>query len=299
MKIGFIGVGNIGAPIAGQLLAADHALVVNDLRRAAATALLDSGAQWAASPAVLAAECEVVATCLPGPAEMEAVCLGPDGIVAHLKPGALYIDHTTNAPALVRRVHAMLAAREVAMMDAPVSGGMEGARTRDLLVMAGGDGKAFERAQPLLNAIAKRVIHTGGVGTGSIAKIMHNAASFTLDLVLAECWTAGVKAGIDAATIVHVFNEAALGHQMSLKVRLPATYLRGDFDPRFSLALAKKDLGLALDLARATDTPMRFAALCEQELIEAVGRGWADRDASIALTLQEERAAVKVRLPPD
>ena len=299
MKIGFIGVGNIGAPIAGQLLAAGHALVVHDLRRAAAAALLDSGAQWSASPAALAAECDVVATCLPGPAEMEAVCLGPDGIVAHLKPGALYIDHTTNAPALVRRVHTMLAAREVAMLDAPVSGGMEGARTRDLLVMAGGDQAAFERARPLLDAVAKRVIYTGGIGTGSIAKIMHNSASFTLDLVMAECWTVGVKAGIDAATIVHVFNEAALGHQMSLKVRLPATYLRGDFDPRFSLALAKKDLGLALDLARATVTPMRFAALCEQELIEAIGRGWADRDASIALTLQEERARITVRLPPD
>ncbi len=299
MKIGFIGVGNIGAPIALQLLAAGHALVVHDLRRAAAAALLDSGAVWSASPAALAAECDVVATCLPGPAEMEAVCLGPDGIVAHLKPGALYIDHTTNAPALVRRVHTMLAAREVAMLDAPVSGGMEGARTRDLLVMAGGDQAAFERALPLLEAVAKRVIYTGGIGTGSIAKIMHNSASFTLDLVMAECWTVGVKAGIDAATIVHVFNEAALGHQMSLKVRLPATYLRGDFDPRFSLALAKKDLGLALDLARATETPMRFAALCEQELIEAIGRGWADRDASIALTLQEERARIKVRLPPD
>ncbi len=299
MKIGFIGVGNIGAPIAGQLLAAGHTLVVHDLRRAAATALIDGGAQWAASPAVLAAACEVVATCLPGPAEMEAVCLGADGIVTHLKPGALYIDHTTNAPLLVRRVHAMLAAREVAMLDAPVSGGMEGARTRDLLVMAGGDREAFERARPLLDAVAKRVIYTGGIGTGSIAKIMHNSASFTLDLVMAECWTVGVKAGIDAATIVHVFNEAALGHQMSLKVRLPATYLRGDFDPRFSLALAKKDLGLALDLARATETPMRFAALCEQELIEAIGRGWADRDASIALTLQEERAGVTVRLPPD
>jgi len=299
MKIGLIGVGNIGAPIAGQLLAAGHALVVHDLRRAAAAALLDSGAQWSASPAALAAECDVVATCLPGPAEMEAVCLGPDGIVAHLKPGALYIDHTTNAPALVRRVHTMLAAREVAMLDAPVSGGMEGARTRDLLVMAGGDQAAFERARPLLDAVAKRVIYTGGIGTGSIAKIMHNSASFTLDLVMAECWTVGVKAGIDAATIVHVFNEAALGHQMSLKVRLPATYLRGDFDPRFSLALAKKDLGLALDLARATETPMRFAALCEQELIEAIGRGWADRDASIALTLQEERARITVRLPPD
>ena len=299
MKIGLIGVGNIGAPIAGQLLAAGHALVVHDLRRAAAAALLDSGAQWAASPAVLAGECEVVATCLPGPAEMEAVCLGPDGIVAHLKPGALYIDHTTNAPELVRRVHAMLAARGAPMVDAPVSGGMEGARTRDLLVMAGGDREAFERARPLLDSVAKRVIHTGGIGTGSIAKIMHNSASFTLDLVMAECWTVGIKSGIDAATIVHVFNEAALGHQMSLKVRLPETYLRGDFDPRFSLALAKKDLGLALDLARATKTPMRFAALCEQELIEAIGRGWADRDASIALTLQEERARITVRLPPD
>ena len=301
MKIGFIGVGNIGAPIAGQLLKVGHALVVHDLRRVAADELLAAGANWSDSPVAMAAECEVVATCLPGPAEMEVVCLGsggPGGIVEHLKPGALYIDHTTNAPALVRRVHAVLAARDVGMLDAPVSGGMEGARTRDLLAMVGGEPEVFERARPLLDAIAKRVIYTGGSGTGSIAKIMHNSASFTLDLVMAECWTVGINAGIDAATIVDVFNEAALGHMMSLKVRLPATYLRGDFDPRFSLALAKKDLGLALDLARATNTPMRLAALCEQEMIEAIGRGWAGLDASIFLTLQEERAKVKVRLPP-
>src|SRR5947209_18743090 len=115
-----------------------------------------------------------------------------------------------------------------------------------------------------------RVTSTGGFATASIAKLMYNSASFTLGLGVAECWTVGVKAGIDAATIVRVFNEAALGQQMSLKVRLPATYLRGDFDPRFSLALARKDLGLALDLARDTETPMRFAALCERELAEAI-----------------------------
>jgi 3-hydroxyisobutyrate dehydrogenase-like beta-hydroxyacid dehydrogenase len=302
MKIGFIGVGNIGAPIAGQLLKAGYTLVVHDLRRSAAEELVAAGAVWSASPALLAAECEVVATCLPGPAEMEEVCLGPrgsGGIVEHLKPDALYIDHTTNAPMLVRRVHAMLAERGVAMLDAPVSGGMEGARTRDLLAMVGGEPEAFERARPLFDAIAKRVIHTGGCGTGSIAKIMHNSATFTLDLVMAECWTTAVKAGIDAATIIKVFNEAALGHMMNLKVRLPATYFRGDFDPRFSLALARKDLGLALDLARATGTPMRLAALCEQEMIEAIGRGWAGRDASIFLMLQEERAKIEVRLPPE
>ena len=298
MKIGFIGVGNIGAPIAGQLLAAGHTLLVHDLRREAAIPLVKAGAAWSASPAALAAECEVVASCLPGPSEMEEVCLGAGALVAHLPPGTLYLDHTTNSPELVRRVHAMLAGKGVAMLDAPVSGGMEGAPTRDLLVMAGGDPTAFERARPLLDAIAKRVIYTGGIGTGSIAKIMHNSASFTLDLVMAECWTAGVKAGIDAATIVNVFNEAALGQMMSLKVRLPATYLRGNFDPRFSLALARKDLGLAQELARATDTPMPLGALCEQEMIEAMARGWSDRDASIFLTLQEERAQVQVRLPP-
>src|SRR5215471_9519741 len=123
MKIGFIGVGNIGAPIAGQLLKAGHELLVHDTRQAAADALIAAGATWAASAAELAAECEVVCTCLPGPPQMEAVCLGPDGIVEHLKSGTLYIDHTTNAPALVRRVHAILAEKGVAMLDAPVSGG--------------------------------------------------------------------------------------------------------------------------------------------------------------------------------
>jgi 3-hydroxyisobutyrate dehydrogenase len=297
MRIGFIGTGNIGAPIAGQLLRAGHDLTVHDLRQEAAAPLLEAGAHWADSPAALAAECEIVATCLPGPKEMEAVCFGAGGLAAALKPGALYMDHTTNAPSLVRQVCAMLAGKGIAMIDAPVSGGMEGAQTRDLLVMAGGESAAFERARPLLEAIAKRVIHTGKIGTGSVAKIMHNSATFTLDLVMAECWTTAVKAGVDPATIYRVFTEAALGHQMNLKVRLPATYLRGDFAPRFSLALARKDLGLALDLARETETPMRLAEICAREMADAVARGWADRDASIFLTLQEERAGTVVRLP--
>jgi len=298
MKIGFIGVGNIGAPIAGQLLKARHALTVHDLRREAAAGLLAAGAAWLDTPAEVAVSCEVVATCLPGPVEMERVVLGPGGIAAHIKPGSLYIDHTTNAPALVRRVHVLLAEKGVAMLDAPVSGGMEGAQIRDLLVMAGGDPETFERARPLLDAIAKRVMYTGGIGTGSTAKIMHNSATFTLDLVMAECWTTTVKAGIDAATIVKVFNEAALGHQMNLKVRLPATYLRGDFEPRFSLALARKDLSLAQELAQQTGTPMRLNALAKAEMDEAIARGWADRDASIFLKLQEERAHTEVRVTP-
>lgn len=298
MKVGFIGVGSIGRPMAAQLLKAGHQLVVHDISRDAAAPLLSTGAAWADSPAAVAAGCEIVATCLPGPPEMEGVTLGENGLVAALRPGALYIDHTTNAPALVRRVHALLRAKGVDMLDAPVSGGMEGASTRDLLVMAGGETAVFERARPILDAIAARVMYTGEIGNGCVSKLMHNCASFTLDMVMAECWTAGVRAGVSAATIVDVFREAALGHQMSLKIRLPATYLRGEFEPRFSLRLARKDLGLAVDLAKSCDVPMRLGSLCELEMIEGIARGWADRDASIFLTLQEERARVQVRVAP-
>jgi 3-hydroxyisobutyrate dehydrogenase len=297
MRIGFIGVGSIGQPMAEQLLAAGHRLIVHDVRPEAAAPLIAGGAAWGESPADVAARCELVATCLPGPAEMEEVCLGARGIVGAIRDGGLYVDHTTNSPTLVRRVHGMLAAKGVAMLDAPVSGGTEGARTRDLLVMAGGEPAAFARAGAELDAIARRVLYTGGIGSGSVAKLMHNCASFTLDLVMAECWTVAVKAGVAPETIVETFKEAALGHMMSLKVRLPATYLRGNFEPRFSLKLARKDLGLALELARDTDVPLRLGALCAQEMSEAMTRGWASRDASIFLTLQEERAGVHVRLP--
>ena len=220
------------------------------------------------------------------------------GILDGIPPGALYLDHTTNSPLLVRRVHAELGARQVDMLDAPVSGGTEGAETRDLLIMVGGEPTVFARARPVLDALAERVRHVGPIGCGAVCKILHNCASFTLDLTMAECWTVAVKAGVAPATIVEVFKQAALGQMMSLNVRLPATYLRGNFDPRFALRLARKDLGLALELARAYDTPMRLGALCEQEMIEAIARGWADRDASIFLTLQEERARAEVRLPP-
>ena len=297
MRIGFIGVGNIGNPMAGQLLAAGHSLVVYDVRRDAAANLLAAGATWADSPRAAAVQSEIVATCLPGPSEMESVALGPDGILEGLAPDTLYVDHTTNSPLLVRKVEAAVRARGAAMLDAPVSGGMEGAKTRDLLVMVGGERTVFERARAVLDALAERVIYTGAIGNGCVCKLMHNCASFSLDLIMAECWTAGVKAGVAPETLVDVFMKAALGHMMSLKVRLPATYFRGDFDARFALRLAHKDLRLAVELGGAYGVPMPLSARCTQEMAEAMERGWGDRDASIALTLQEERAGVQVRLP--
>jgi 3-hydroxyisobutyrate dehydrogenase len=140
-------------------------------------------------------------------------------------------------------------------------------------------------------------MHTGEIGCGCICKLLHNCAVFTLDQIMAECWTAGVKAGVAPETLVEVFTQAALGHMTNLKVRLPDTYLRGDFTARFALKLAHKDVDLATALAREYRVPMRPAALCEQDLLQAMGRGWVEHDASMVLTLQEERAQTQVRLP--
>jgi len=296
MQIGYIGTGNIGEPMAASILAAGFQLVVYDIAEGNAQRLLEQGAQWGNSPAEVAAKCDIICSCLPGPIEMESVALGPLGILEGIREGSVYIDQTTNSPELVQRVHGLLKERGAEMLDAPVSGGREGALVRDLLVVVGGEEAVFQKCRPLLEAIGERVYHAGGIGAGCICKITHNTAVFCTDMAMAECWTLAVKAGVAPEVIVDVFRNAALGRMSNLNMRLPDTYFRGDFDPRFALKIARKDLGLASEMARAHNVPMRIAQLCEQEYMEAMGRGWEGRDSSIVLTLQEERAGVQVRL---
>jgi 3-hydroxyisobutyrate dehydrogenase/2-hydroxy-3-oxopropionate reductase len=182
------------------------------------------------------------------------------------------------------------------MLDAPVSGGVEGAMVRDLLVMVGGDEQTFQRCLPVLQAIGERVKHTGGVGTGCICKIMHNTAVFCADLAMTECWTLAIKSGVPAETIIDVFRNGAIGRMSNLWGRLPDTLFRGDFDARFALQTAQKDLRLGQELADAYDVPMPLAEVCRDLYSQAMDRGWQENDSSIVLTLQEERAGVQVRL---
>ena len=279
MRVGFIGVGNIGQPMAEQILAAGFPLVVHDLRRDAAAHLIDRGAVWAESPAEVAAACDVVCTCLPGPDDVEAVVLGDGGIAERLSPGSIYIDHTTSSPALAKRLYAILKEKGVDMLDAPVSGGMEGARSRDLVMLAGGDRATFDKVRPVLDAMAKTVAHVGSIGAGCICKLAHNAATFAVNLAMVECLTLGVKAGVAPATMVEVFQKCAIGRSFDLQVRLPATLFEGDFDPRVALEIAHKDATLAQELSLAYDVPMRVAEICREEMSEAMSRGWGKRDS--------------------
>ena len=223
--------------------------------------------------------------------------LGDAGLLESARAGGLLIDHTSNAPALARRAQAALAEKGIAMVDAPVSGGVEGARVRDLLVMVGGEAAAIARARALPGG-DRRADHRDRCRgeAAAFAKILHNAAAFSLDRILAECWTTGVKSGVGADVLVDVFTQGALGRMSNLKVRLRETWLQGEFEARFALALGAKDLGLASALAAEVGVPMEMVALCEADLQEAMARGWGGEDTSKVLLPQEERAGVEVRL---
>src|SRR6266446_755867 len=262
MRVGFIGLGIMGASMASNLQAAGHALAVHDVRRAAAAPHLAAGAIWKDSPRALAADVDVVFTSLPGPPEVEQVALGADGLIHGMRAGTVLFDLTTNAPALVRRLHGLFAAREVQVLDAPVSGGPVGAKTRRLAIWVGGDRAVFDRLRPVLEAMGDQPYYVGPIGAGAVAKLVHNCASFTIRTVLAD------------------------------------KFLPGEFEPpSFALRLGHKDVSLATALGREHGVPMRLANLALEEITEALNRGWGDRDSSSFMLLEEERAGVQIAVP--
>ena len=298
MNIGFIGLGNMGGGMAANVLRAGHELTVHDLRREAATPLLENGASWADTPADVAAASDVVLTSLPGPREVEAIALGDSGVLEGSTSGKVYIDLSTSSPTLIRSIAEDFAAKGVSVLDAPVSGGPVGARTGRLAVMVGGDREVYERVKPALDAIGDKVSYIGPIGSGSIAKLMHNCIGYGLQTIVAECLTLGVKAGVDPEPLFEAISNGSVGRGSSFANTYPNTFLAGNFDPpSFALRLAHKDVSLALELAREYGVPMSVGNIAHQELTSALNRGWADLDSRVAMKLQEERAGnVEVRI---
>ena len=182
------------------------------------------------------------------------------------------------------------------MLDAPVSGGTEGAQEKQLLLMVGGKETTYEKYKGVLTSMGE-VIYTGAIGNGMISKITHNCATFCVSVAMMENWSVAIKAGLAPEKIVEVFQRAGIGRNMDVHSRLPNTLFQGKFDPIFALNIAKKDIGLATDLAKSYGVPVRVSELVLQEYLEAINRGWGKYDSSVVLTLQEERSGVKVRLP--
>jgi 3-hydroxyisobutyrate dehydrogenase len=299
MKVGFIGLGTMGSGMANNILRAGYPLIVNDARREAASPFLESGASWAETPRALAGQSDIIFTSLPGPKEVEEVALGKGGLIEGLRPGTVYIDLSTNSPTLLRRVYSSLKEKGADVLDSPVSGGPEGARSGKLALMVGGDEAVFQKCKVVLGAIGDNVIYTGKIGSGNICKLMNNCIVFGMQAIVGECLTAGVKAGVEPKALWESISAGSAGKGLVFKAVLPSAYLQGHFvPPHFALNLAYKDLNLATSIGRDFNVPMAIAELVRQDMMAAVNRGWGGQDFSVALLLQEERAGgVEVRLP--
>ena len=282
--------------MARNLINAGHTLTVNDVDEAATASHRELGAAWAGTPRAVAEASDVVFTSLPGPAEIELVALGADGLAHGLAEGTVYVDLSTGSPTAIRRVAERIEAGGAHVIDAPVSGGVIGAEKGTLAVMVGGDPEIVERVRPLLEVLGASVVHVGGVGAGTVAKLVHNAISMTTRIVIQEGMTLAVKAGLDPNVMLGVLRDASFGKQLVLSDYIPNTVLKGDFDhPRFTLGLAHKDVSLALELAQEMGVPMAMAEMADEEMRRGIDRGWADRDVLVTFLLAEERAGVVVR----
>ena len=294
MRVGFIGLGTMGASIALNAMKGGFALTVHDVRKEAAEPHIKGGATWAESVEDAGRDADVVLTSLPGPKEVKAVA---EGLIKTMRPGTVWFDLSTNSPTVVRELHARFAEKKVSVLDAPVSGGPSGAKSGKMALWVGGDQGEFERCRKVLDAVGDQVIYIGAIGAGSVAKLVHNCAGYAMQLALAELFTMGVKAGVEPLPLWAAIRQGALGRKRSFD-RMGDQFLQGNFDPpAFALALAHQDVTLATELAREIGVPMRLANLTYAEMTDALNRGWEKRDSRSFLILQQERAGLNIKVP--
>ncbi len=284
-SLSFIGLGVMGRRMAANLVKAGFAVKVHDLDRAAVESLAALGAKAAGSLAD-AADADVVITMLPDTPDVEAVLLGPEGLAATMRPGSTLIDMSSISPIATKSFAAHLAERGIAMLDAPVSGGFQGAETGTLSIMVGGDADVLERCRPILAAMGKTISHIGGAGAGQVCKVCNQVAVAINIQAVAESLTLARKCGVDPAKV----REALLGgFARSTALDLHGQrVLDGNFEAGFRVGLQRKDLKLALETGSATDTPLPVASLVQQlyGILAATGRNGLD-NSSLALLLQE------------
>ena len=296
MNVGFVGTGNMGNPMATNMIKAGHRLTVHDLRRESATNLLEAGADWADTPGETVRGSEVVFTSLPMPRDVEAVVLGENGILEGATPGLIYADLSTNSPTIIRGIYDACREKGVSVLDAPVSGGVYGAEAGTLAVMVGGDQAVFDKAKPALDAIGAHVVYCGPIGSGMVCKICNNLISMGLGVLLAEALTLGVKSGVDLAVLADAIANSS-GNCNRITEKFPRYLFKGNFEPGFSTALAAKDVRLATDLGRELGLSMELSNLVDQIHVEAMFRGWGHEDSDSVAKLQEEKAGVQLRIP--
>jgi 3-hydroxyisobutyrate dehydrogenase-like beta-hydroxyacid dehydrogenase len=290
--IGFIGLGQMGGPMARRLRASGYELVVHDVRAAAIDALVAEGASAAASPVEVADRAEVALVSLPTPEVVRDVALGADGLI-HGDALRTYVDLSTTGQAVAVEVAAALGARGIVTLDAPVSGGVRGATEGTLAVMVAGPAAGLGHVRPLLEVFG-RVFHVGErAGLGQLMKLANNFLSATAIAATAEAVVLGVKGGLDPATMLAVIN-ASTGRNTASEDKFPRQILTGKYSAGFTTGLLSKDLGLCAAAAETLGVPMPIAAEVYAQWQRAVAELGADADITRIVGLTERTAGAKI-----
>ncbi len=279
-RVGFIGLGIMGGPMAANLLKAGFPVTAWNRTASRAEPLAELGATIAASPAEVARASEIIVSCVTNSPDVEAIALGPDGVIEGAANGSIYIDCSTISPAVARKVAEALAERGVSMLDAPISGGDVGAKAGTLAIMVGGEADIFERARPVFEAMGKTIVLVGPSGSGQVVKLCNQVAGGLNLLAMSEAITLARRSGVDPAKMLEVVSSGAAGSWMLSNLGPRA--VRGDFAPGFMVDLQQKDLGLVMDSAAESNTSLPGTALVQQlfRTLQSRDRG---RDGTQAL----------------
>ncbi|MDP3538637.1 MAG: NAD(P)-dependent oxidoreductase [Azonexus sp.] len=282
MKVGFIGLGVMGRPMAGHIQRAGHELFVWARRPASADGL---AATFCATPAELGRQCEVVFTVITSSDDVKHVALGENGLIEGMAPGSVLVDCSTIAPEAARNIAARLGEKGIAMLDAPVSGGAQGAIDATLAIMAGGEAAVLERVRPLLDCLGKRVVHVGPNGAGQVAKACNQMIMVAAIQAVAEAMRLAAASGVDCARV----KQALAGGSAASRVLdvMGERMVRRDFSAGIEARLHHKDYGLVLEAARKCGVAMPLTAVVAQQLNALMAQGWGRDDTASLLRVLE------------
>ncbi|MGH2506384.1 MAG: NAD(P)-dependent oxidoreductase [Ktedonobacteraceae bacterium] len=298
MQVGFIGVGVMGRPMTLNLLKAGHHVTIfaRYPEKAEVQEVLQAGAKQAPSPRAVAMVSDVVITMLPNSPEVEEVVMGEQGILAGTRTGLVIVDMSTIAPATSRKLGLAAEARSAHFLDAPVSGGSQGAVNGTLTIMVGGKKEIFEQVRPVLDAMGKpeNIFYVGPQGAGEVVKLVNNILVGTIAASIAESFVLGVKNGVDVEAMAKIIGVSA-GASWQLANQFPLRAFNGSFQPGFMTDLLHKDLGLALDLAAENSTVVPMTALARQLYETARAAGYGREDYTSLLKVLEQMAHIEVR----
>lgn len=288
--IGFVGLGVMGRPMAGNLLRAGYRLVVHNRSRPAVNALVEEGALPAHSPVEVARNSDLIITCLPDSPDVELVALGREGLIEGVSEGDIYVDMSTISPTVAVRVAEAMAEMGVACLDAPISGGDVGARDGTLSIMVGGAPKVLEGVRPIFEVLGQAIVLCGPNGAGQTVKAC-NQIQVALNLIgMSEALVLGRKAGVDPAVVVDVLS-GGFAQSRVMDVRGPQV-VEGMFEPGFRSRLHHKDLNIAREAARAYEVSLPAAALAHELFGAMQARGWGDLDHSAIIRVIELLSAM-------